>query len=320
MTTPLRVTVVIPAYNAGRWIDDALASVAAQTRPAHEVVVVDDGSTDDTAARSRSWAGRMGTTRLIVFEGVRRGLSPSRNLAMMAGTGELFALLDADDCFAPWHLERLVPAFETEPGLALVFADMTRFEDETGDRELVLRKLHADLRRISTPIAGTSIQRLGPELREIYLRVSAIPPSSCIVTREAVVRGGLFDPASAYAEDLDFLWRILGTGPGAWHDGSTGRKREHGSNASGPARAEWAEREVLRAVSRLRSFAPKLTPGEKEGLDWHLRSTLQTTEWLAAGHGIRRYFAWWREARRWTGRPVPIRPKQLLRALLRWGR
>ena len=316
LTAPLRVTVIIPACNVGRFIDDALASVAAQTRPADEVVVVDDGSTDDTNARIRSWSGRMGTTRLILLEGPNHGLSVSRNRAIMASSGDLFAFLDADDCFLPRHLERLVPAFEAEPRLAVVFGDMMRFQD--GGEELggTLIRIRDELHRISTPIGATSLLLLGPELRRIYLQHSMIVPSSWILSREAVALAGLFDPTAPYGEDIDFLWRVLGVGPGAWHDGVTARRREHGNNASDPSRAEWSEPLLLRAVARLRNFTPKLTLDEVRLLDRYIQQALWVTGWLAAGRGLTPYFEWRREARRWTGKWVPLRPKQVLRALL----
>lgn len=320
MTRPQRVTVVIPAYNAGHFIDDCLASVAAQTHPAHEVVVVDDGSTDDTAERIRLWEGRLGPARMVTFTGVRRGLSASRNIAMMAGTGDLFALLDSDDCFEPWHLERLVPAFEADPQLAMVFGDMMRFEAEGRDLGPILLRLHEQLRRISTPIEGTAVQRLSSELRRIYLEISAIAPSSCIVTREAVVRAGLFDPKARYGEDLDFLWRILSTGPGAWHDGITGRKREHGNNISNPMFAEQTEPQLLRTVVRLRSFSDDLSAEEVKALDEHIRYTARVSGWLAARGGLGSYLEWRWQIREWTGRAAPFRLKQFLLAVLRRGR
>jgi len=316
MTLPLRVTVVIPAHNVGRFIDDALASVASQSRPAHEVVVVDDGSTDDTNLRIRAWGERCGPTKLIFLETPNCGLSASRNRAMMAGSGNLFAFLDGDDCFLPWHLERLVPAFEADPDLAVAFGDLLRFRDGGEDIVGNLEPIREDLRRISTPVPGTSLLRLSPEVRRLFVERTRILPSSWVVSREAVVRGGMFDPTHSYAEDLDFLWRILGVGNAVWCDDVTSRRREHGQNASGPARAKWSEPQILRALGRLRSFTPNLTKAETHSLDRLLRETLWVTGWLASGEGLGRYQQWRREARRWTGHRAPLRLKQLLRAFV----
>ena len=312
-----RVTVVIPAYNVGRFIDETLASVAAQTHPAHEVVVVDDGSSDDTNLRIRAWGGQCGASPLILLDGPNRGLSASRNRAMMAGSGELFAFLDGDDCFLPWHLERLISAFEAIPGLAVAFGDSIRFREGGEDLLGNLEPIRLALRDISTPIPHTELLRLGPELRCLYVEQTAILPSSWLVSRVAVVLAGMFDPSHSYAEDIDFLWRILGVGDAVWYDGATSRRREHGENASDPRRAEWSEPQILRALGRLRNFTPGLTEAEAQALDRQLRSTLWVTGWLAAGHGLTHYRAWRRDARRWTGRRAPLRLKQLLRALRR---
>ncbi len=313
MTGALRVSIVIPAYNAGAFIDDALAGVASQTRPALEVIVIDDGSTDDTNARVRAWEGRTGATRLILLDGPNRGLSASRNRGILAASGEIIALLDSDDYFLPPHLERLVPAFESGSDIVLAFSDMMRFEHGGADHGSVLGTLRQELLPISTPLGDSGLQRVSADLRRIYLLRAAIPPSVCLVTRDAVGRAGLFDPRLPYAEDPDFLWRILGVGRGAWLNEITGRKRDHGTNASGPARAEWSERHILRMVSQLRRFGTGHTPEEIAALDYHLATTLRETGLIASGKGWPAYQAWRGEAREWTGHRAPVHARHLLR-------
>jgi glycosyltransferase involved in cell wall biosynthesis len=315
MTTPLRVSVVIPAYNAAAFIDDALAGVVAQTRPAHEVIVVDDGSTDDTNARVRAWEGRTGSTRLVLLDGPNRGLSTSRNRGILAATGELVALLDGDDFFLPRHLELLVPAFERAPEVVLAFSDMMRFQHGGDDRGSVLGALRAELATISTPLGGDGMQLAGTALRRLYLMRAAIAPSACVVSREAVAGSGLFDTTLPYGEDLDFLWRLLGKGRGAWLDVITGRKRDHGSNASAPSRAEWSERHLLRTISQLLRFGVGHTEEETAALEAHLRLTLRETGWIAAGNGLRSYLNWREEVREWTGRAAPRTIRSILRVL-----
>lgn len=310
-----RVSVVIPAYNAAAFIDEALASVAAQTRPAHEVLVVDDGSIDDTNARVRAWEGRMGPTRLILLDGPNRGLSTSRNRGILAASGELVALLDGDDYFLPRHLELLVPAFERAPALVMVFADMMRFEHGGGDRGSVLGALREELAPISTPLGADGLQLAGRALRRLYLMRSAIAPSACLVSRDAIGSAGLFDTSLPYGEDLDFIWRVLGVGQGAWLNQITGRKRDHDNNASAPARAEWSERHLLRTVSKLLRFGVSQTPDEVAALHRHVALTLRETGWIAAGRGWRAYLAWRKEVRQWTGHAAPLRARECLRAL-----
>lgn len=315
MTSRFRVSVVIPAYNVGRFIDEALGSVAAQRHPAHEVIVVDDGSSDDTNARVRAWGDHCGPARLRLLDGPNRGLSRSRNRAIEAATGELIAFLDGDDCFLPWHLERLVPAFEADPGLRIAFGDLTRFREDQGELGGNLELIRAELRRISLPSDVPHIQRLGDELRAIFVEQSMILPSSWLVSREAIDKSGLFDPALAYGEDVDFFWRLTEGGGAVWHDGPTARRREHDSNASNPSRAAWSEPQLLRSAAKMTRLSPTLTPQERVALTRLLDRSVWTTGWLAAGQGIGSYLTWRRETADIIGRRAPLQPRLFVRAL-----
>ncbi len=103
----MTISVIIPSYNAARWLPRAVESVRRQTRPADEVIVVDDGSTDDTAAVCRAFNG----VRYLRRE--NGGLSAARNTALAACTGEWFLSLDADDILYPQALQALAEKAET---------------------------------------------------------------------------------------------------------------------------------------------------------------------------------------------------------------
>jgi glycosyltransferase involved in cell wall biosynthesis len=99
------VSVVIPSYNSGRFLRQAIDSALAQTYPHVEVIVVDDGSTDDTPEIIRSYSGRVhGVTQ------ANAGLAAARNSGIRAGRGAHFAFLDADDWWAPAFAARMVEA------------------------------------------------------------------------------------------------------------------------------------------------------------------------------------------------------------------
>ncbi len=113
MTGVPRVSVIIPVHDAGRWLAQALASVAAQTYRDREVVIVDDGSTDAaTLALLDAAAKRPGVT---VHRTPNRGPAAARNLAVERARGELIVPLDADDRLAPAFLERTVAALDAAP-------------------------------------------------------------------------------------------------------------------------------------------------------------------------------------------------------------
>jgi hypothetical protein len=112
---PLDVAVVIPAFNAGRFLDQALASVAGQTRAPVAVAVADDGSSDDTAQRARRWQDHLPVEVVRLARNV--GPGPARHRAILATDACLLALLDADDLWFPDHLETMAAAYERARGL-----------------------------------------------------------------------------------------------------------------------------------------------------------------------------------------------------------
>ncbi|HYH63088.1 MAG TPA: glycosyltransferase family A protein [Urbifossiella sp.] len=122
-----RASVVIPAYNYGRFLADAVDSVLSQTVPPHEVIVVDDGSTDDTPAVAARYAGRIQYQRRA-----NAGVSAARNAGIAAATGDWLAFLDADDAWEPTFLEAVRPVCLSDPRPALVFTDYREFGAVTG--------------------------------------------------------------------------------------------------------------------------------------------------------------------------------------------
>jgi glycosyltransferase involved in cell wall biosynthesis len=113
----MRVAVIVPAFDAEATLAGALASVAAQTRPPEEVVVVDDGSTDGTVEVAKSWDAQLPITVLTAERNA--GPSAARHRGIEAATGDMIALLDADDVWFPDHLQAMLAAFATtDDGLA----------------------------------------------------------------------------------------------------------------------------------------------------------------------------------------------------------
>ncbi len=95
----MRITVLITTYNRAALVGEAVESVLAQTRPADEIIVIDDGSTDDTAARLAAFEGRI---RVIAKE--NGGVSSARNAGLAAATGDWITFLDDDDVWVPERL------------------------------------------------------------------------------------------------------------------------------------------------------------------------------------------------------------------------
>ena len=119
MTDAPRVSVVMPVYNAGRWLGQALTSVDAQTFRDFELVVVDDGSTEErTRTLLDEVARRPGVT---VHRTENRGPALARNLAIERARGAYILPLDADDWLEPAFLAKTVPVLDADPGLGVVY-------------------------------------------------------------------------------------------------------------------------------------------------------------------------------------------------------
>ncbi len=102
------VAVVIPAHNAAPWLPQALQSLRDQTLPPAEVVVVDDGSKDDTATVARAHGAK-------VVQQAQKGPGAARNRGILESTSPLIAFLDADDWFEPLKLERQCARMQQQP-------------------------------------------------------------------------------------------------------------------------------------------------------------------------------------------------------------
>ncbi len=124
-----RVSVVIPCRDDGSYLEEVLASIAAQTLPEREVLVVDDGSSE-AQARQLFGAWRRRDARLLRLPSV--GVSAARNLAIEQARGEFILPLDADDRIAPRYLERAVQLLEREPSVGIVECEAEMFGDASG--------------------------------------------------------------------------------------------------------------------------------------------------------------------------------------------
>lgn len=185
---PLPVTVVIPAYERAALLRRALGSVRAQTRTAAETIVVDDGSSDDSATVAEQLGAR------VIRHENNLGVSAARNTALEAATHEWVAFLDADDEWLPFHLAQL---WERRADNVAVAHSAVWVERPGRDH-------HA-----------YGVTGRGPRLLQSPAPLVAdnfIPLSAALVHRDAVLRAGGFDTTLTHAEDLDFWIRLAEQG------------------------------------------------------------------------------------------------------------
>lgn len=185
----MQVDVVIPAYNAARWLPEAIRSALGQTRPPTRVIVVDDGSEDETSAVLRTFRGEV----VSLHHAKNRGLPAARNTGILAGSSELLAFLDADDVWAREKLEKQLPEFDgpDPPGLSYTS----------------LFDCDAELRPLGPPRPFQRRVRRDV-FCELYLQAFPIPPSTVIVRRRVFDACGLFDESMLKAQDLEFWLRV----------------------------------------------------------------------------------------------------------------
>ena len=177
-----KVSVVVPAYNTGAFLREALDSVLAQTHPAHEILVVDDGSTDDTAAICHSY----GHAIRYIYQH-NQGIPAARNAGIRAATGDWIALLDSDDIAFPNRLQRAVEAIQANPDV-VVFYSAFDFYYPDGSR-----RFH--------PVFPA--KDLWPAIR--YR--SPILPSTSTILRSALLSVGGF--RQVFIEDWDLWFRMI---------------------------------------------------------------------------------------------------------------
>ena len=192
---PPLVSVIIPAYNAERFIEQALASVICQTYRDIEVLVVDDGSQDLTADIINSIC--LKDPRVLFFQQAQSGVAAARNTAIQHSKGQYIAPIDADDVWHPQHLEKLVTCmFHAGPSVGLVYA-WSIVMDEQG-------QLTRDF--LVSPIEGKVYETL---LTYNFLGNA----STCLIRRDCLrevgyYNSGFFQHHSQGCEDWDLYLRI----------------------------------------------------------------------------------------------------------------
>jgi glycosyltransferase involved in cell wall biosynthesis len=176
------ISVIVPVHNGAELVGRALASILAQTYPAVEAIVVDDGSND----ASRSVVAAVGDVRLINQPNV--GVAGARNTGVRAATGHYLSFLDQDDAWLPDKLRRQVDHLAAHPGVDLVLVRQRPI------MEAGVEPLHS----------------LAPD--RVYGDVGGVLPPTMLVRRESFDRVGPFDESIPGCDDVDWLFRARAAG------------------------------------------------------------------------------------------------------------
>lgn len=187
------ISVVMPSYNSADTIEASLRSVVAQTYPALEIIVVDDGSSDETVARARAIPCERPIQ--VVAEGRNQGAPRARNRGAELAKGEFLAFLDSDDTWSPDKLDRQIQAMLAAPETVLCYTQI-RHDDHLG-------------REIYT----SEYERSGALGADLLARNVVGSTSSVMIRRDAFFRVGGFDPGFTACQDWDLWVRLAEAGP-----------------------------------------------------------------------------------------------------------
>ena len=199
-TATPKVSIVIPTYNRSNHLVHAIESALAQTFRNHEIIVVDDGSTDGTVEKLKPFGGMIRYARQC-----NRGASSARNLGLELSRGEWIAFLDSDDLWLPMKLEMQLMTLSDRPaGIDACFTDATLVTEHNTTCSAFARAAFS-----STERAGV----LDNAAAVVLARVPLIYLPTLLVRRARIQQTGAFDTNLAVSEDTDFLFRLgLNTG------------------------------------------------------------------------------------------------------------
>lgn len=191
----MKVSIIIPTYNYGRYLDECFSNLQAQSYPDWEAIVVDDGSTDNTEEIVRAWQDS--DSRIRYYYQSNSGVSKARNLGLIKSKGELIQFLDADDLLSSDKLALQVEYFKEHPQVDLCYTENHYFEDGVPEirypdqeflgREWMIRFSGSD---------AFAIEQL--------IRNNLAVVSSPLIRKSLVGMAGLFPEHVAHTEDWQF--------------------------------------------------------------------------------------------------------------------
>jgi len=233
------VSVVIPTYNRRILVGRAIESVLAQTRPAAEIIVVDDGSSDGTAA----WLATYFGDQVTCVTQANQGVAAARNTGIMRAQHDLIAFLDSDDIWTPDKLMLQVPAM-SDPSIVLSATNWRWQTEQQTDRfsrvrQPVTQKVHIDVE---------------PMTRLCSRHGHGLLIQTCIVRRAVLQHLGGFNTTLRIAEDMDLLFRLADEGSFAVLSAVLMLRAADGTdgNLTKPASIDWRQENLDNTIGILR--------------------------------------------------------------------
>lgn len=279
MGADMHVSVIIPTYNYGHFIREAVESVQRQTFSDLEIIVVDDGSTDGT----QEVLARIGDPRLKVVRTANRGISAARNEGLDRAKGKYIAFLDADDRWRHEKLERQLRIMEAESTVVAVFCNFVRFDGKNAFRAEDQFVYYPELSTTpSAPTAGGCLLTADPfttfiTWNEFPTWVQATLFRASMVSDLRFADAQTEDGRMIFAEDGHYCFRAYRRGRVAYVTAPLVEVRRHETNITKRTRALEARRVVhveMRAEMLRRLIDEPLTPEQTAALRKRLYTSL----------------------------------------------
>ncbi len=189
MNTPL-VSVIIPCFNAAQFIDQTISSVLSQSYYRWELIVIDDGSTDNSADLIKKYVGQ--DDRILYLYQENQGVSVARNKGIKRAKGDIISFLDADDIFLPNNLENKVNYLQSHDDILLVHSWEEVFVTESGDTIEIAKGQNGSVLNSLLELSGKVVHS----------------PSSVVIRKELINLVGDFDPQLSTSADWEMWVRM----------------------------------------------------------------------------------------------------------------
>jgi len=196
------VSIIIPAYNYATLISMTLDSVLAQTYPAFECIIVDNGSTDNTLEVVTPY---LSDSRFKYIRQENKGVSGARITGLKVAEGEYVLFLDADDLIEKDKLKTAVEVLDANLDIAIAYSDMRYFK--TGDPGTLFRNYQCN-KNYDAPWMSY-LSGSGAEVAAVFVKGNNMVISSPVFRRNVISEIGLPDPSLNYNEDWDFWLRMV---------------------------------------------------------------------------------------------------------------
>jgi glycosyltransferase involved in cell wall biosynthesis len=249
-----KVSVILPTYNSSALLPRAISSVVGQNFDDLEVLVVDDGSTDDTVEIILEIQSR--DERVRYMKTPHRGVGFARDTGLRHARGELIAWIDADDLWLPGKLRTQVGILQTHPGIDILFADWWNINHARETQELGFFQNKVVLQSLQLTRIEDALFQVEAGMAEALLRESLIHFQTVMWRAAILDKTGGIDPALDSAEDFEFFWRAALFGASyAFLDRPLAERHKYESGITSNKVFSWME--MLQALDRCWQLAGK---------------------------------------------------------------